>query len=383
MHILKRIKEKFITGNSQTEFSKKELKQSLLKLEEKRRTFKIYHTITIVNFLSLFTMFVIVNRTIFDAQFLHLLFTSFFIVMQKIYIFKTKQLKNFNFMEEKERKKLIKNFTSYFTEKGKRKDNKEIKQILKRLEQGESHFQKTEKFYKFNQSVIIGFVYIQMFIIFLLVSVFLQGKLPNPAFFNPYISIFIYLSFYLVILYVYRNFHFKNIQRSKLLFELAFSKQLDENKQRIEELIKYIPESKFKEVVFNGEIISLLTEWFDIYSGVLFNDSESNKLAYGFRDYYIFLQKHEDFFILFNHLKIKIQILHDNKKNLENDNKNNLENIHYIGNLLDNMISYLKFNIEYEKNTIREKREKFKLFHSSLLIISTILSILAFFYSIP
>lgn len=382
MYNLKKLKEKFFGRKSQIEFSKKELKESLLKFEEKKKTFEVYHSITIVFYLSFYILLVIVNRTLFCEPVQHLLITSFFIIILKMYILKTKQIEDFNFMEEKERKKLIKNFTSYFTEKGKRRDNSEIKQILKRLNKGESHLQKSEKFYKINQGVVLFLMYIHLVIIIPIPIVFIQGKLLNQVFFNNYISIFIYLGFYLVIIFMYRNLHFKNIQRSKDLFELAFSKQMDKNKQKIEELVKYIPESEFEEVVLNGGIGSLLMEWFNIYSGNFFNDYESNKLAYGFRAYYIFLQEYEEFFMLFNHLKIKIQNLLENKRKIGNEVKNKLENIYYIGNILNNLIYYLKFNIDYEKNIISEKRERLKLFYYFLLIVSTILSILAFFYSI-
>ncbi len=360
--------------------SKKDLREGLSAFEDRIQTFEIYLFLILASFIISVLLHILVNGFAFEPVSWYLYSISLLIIGAKITIAKLFQLGNFDNLTEVELNKKVADFTSYFLTKRKRRDNKEIDNILKRITLAELHFKKSDKRYKVNNFLSILSIYIVTLFLIMLLNVFLSGKIPNSVFFNSAI-IFIYpLNAYLIIVFIIRDTHIKNLERSKNLFKISISKVIDELADKIEEFALFLPQEDFINSINENKITDIIQDWFNKYLGNFQDDLENNKFLYVYHDF-IIDQKTEEYFLgLFMNIKAKLQVFSGIFREIPTEESELIEKISHIEKIIDYIIDNLKFNIDYKKSKKEERRGKINLASSFAIVFSTIFSILAFFF---
>jgi len=361
---------------------KKELKEGLHTHEDRIHIFRIYHLISLLCYCLVFSMYSAINGINYYISWFWVPYIiSISVFVFKGIMFKKYQLDDFDYLTKQEVDKIVDNFTSYFFIKGKRRDNLEIEHILKRIEKAELHFKNYDKLYKINNGLSVFSIY-SVFLFFVpLISVFFSGSLPNTILFNSFLLIIYPLNSYLIFVYIIRNTHIKNLERSKSLFKKSIYSVIEDLTNKIEEIALFMPQNDFIKAINNNLFLSKIQEWFNRYLGNFKDDLEHNQLLYKYRNFIIDQEREEYFLSLFVSVKSKMQFFSlFLRKNNNKFGEKVFERINTLEEILNYVISILKFNIDYKKSRLAEKRGRQTLILTIAIVFTNIISIIGYFF---
>ena len=112
----------------------------------------------------------------------------------------------------------------------------------------------------------------------------------------------------MIIVFIVRNTHIKNLERSKKLFEKSISKVLDDLTHKIEDIALFSSQEGFKKSIKENLITTIIQEWHSKYLGNFQDDLENNQLLFEYRDLIIDRKKEEYFLNLFRNIKTRLKI---------------------------------------------------------------------------
>lgn len=373
--------------NYKTNLNKDELKKGLHLYEEESKIFKNYNFVGYLNFIILSLYLYFLSLILLNPILLFPLLIPFVIfISEKIYIKRKVRLDDFETLEKGKLEDLIKEVMEYFFKKGKRRDNKKIEFIIERVEKAETHFLKYKKLIKINKIMVIAVIYVEILIFGLFLLIFLR---TNPSDLNIIILLILFVfvsSTYTIISLMVHNNHIINVERTKKLFELSISKEIDKITNKLERKAIFLPLTAFSDELKTDNLEKLVKNWFNKYLGDFRGDIEDNQLLYDYRDLIITREKEEYYFHLFNNLKAKIVVLtkHPNMNknalksskdiNKVSEKSKNATNENELIEMIDEIIKILNFNIDYKKS---KKIESFERRNSIFIGFSAIVSLIA------
>jgi len=268
---------------------------------------------------------------------------------------------------------LIPTFKNYLGKKGTRKDNRKIEFLIWRIEKADIHFRNFKNFYVINNIIWVFIIYsIMLFFLVTGINVFYISS-DQIDFMFYFLMIIIIVNLYFLTIFMIRNYHFKNLQRAKYLFELIYTRNLDLIFSELERITFY--EKKYE---YNEKILALLKEWHKAYYGICpIDNSENERLVYENRQNTVKEHELEKFYNLFNSLRINISSEIISLK-VEDNLKQKLKIMEHLISFLDNYIELINFKIEdrkKEKQKKKEMRNTVRDFSTIIIAVFTIISL--------
>ncbi len=361
--------------------NKEELKETLIYLDNSYRIFTLFRWSAICLFYFHLLIYVIFFQ--YFLEFFLILFISIVLIIIIIKcIYSKKQLKNFYYLPDKERDVIKKKFIAYFTEKGKRKDKKEVKEILECIEKAEYNYRRYNEFYIL---VYIFIIFVGVFMVsymtrFLIIKFNPSYIILKEPFTSAILTTFI-INTIIILSLIIKKKDYINVLRSKSLFKMSFTQQIEETTYNLENKITHD-----SSLILFSNIYEILKKWYKLYTGDLYdNDNQANLLISFYRSLYITLDYELRIFNILNSLKTKIKDFSLKTKCKKiipiEENGFKTENLQTLIHILNNYLEFLRNHIDNEYRQRNEFRERWKLLHIGVSLISVFLSILSFFIS--
>lgn len=339
------------------ELSREELKKAILKPNISRPYFFVlYYVCILINFIVFTIALANFLKFLHIFLFLEILIFPIILLVLRVVFNYWRQIAPYDIYYDKSLLPIVNAFKIYLGCKGKRRDNKKINFIIKRIEVADRHFKKLNAVYN-----SCYFFYIASLV--LLIEL---GLLPQQNFmsFQNVIVLLLFDNFFFLAIFMIRSYHFKNLKQSRFLFDYVFIDELNSIYSNLEKITFY----KIRETS-DYDIFKILRTWHKLFCGIYHIESEDcDDLIYENRLSYADISELDKYNNLFNTLKI----------NLLNEKigKNSGNSVETLLISLNNYIEMLEFKIKEKTKEETKKNKKFQVIQSTIVITISVTSLL-------
>lgn len=328
-----------------TELNKKEIKDAILIPFQSYTNFKFLYGLCFFYssfiYVIVFTVFLIINPVLILYA---IIIPLFILLIFRIFIYFKRQINDFKLYYDQYLKPILDAFKNYLGGKRKRRDNLTIKNIIYRIERAAVHFKKFKIFFNLNYFFFGISIYIFFFGFFKLELELIM--LQNWS------VIILFINYYFLIIFIIRNYHFKNLKRSKFLFKRIYVEKLNEIYSELETITFYKTINTHKREIYNK-----LKVWHRLlYGRYPLENEKEEELIYENRLSQVDTNELEKFYDLFNSLKMNLL----NEK-LTIELRSDLNEMNNLDASLANYIEMLNFKIS-ENDKINQRKEQKRTF---------------------